>query len=357
MPRISELHYSNAYAASSGVSEFLEVSLGPADDPADFTVSFYQANGTVGIEVTLDNPLVQVSVDPDNGEVVYVISADQFPIRLTDPDGGGANNYEAYALTNTATSTVLDFYDIGGGTQNITALDGVAAGAVSQNLPVLVGPNATTTTLQFNQPDPDTLTYDTVNPGDTGLACFAAGTRLDTPTGPRAIETLRPGDLVTTLDDGPQPVRWIGQRVAAGRGRFAPIRIMTGTLGATEPILVSPQHRLLITGWQAELLLGEPEVLVPAKLLVNGDTISTAPRDRICYVHLMFDRHQVVMSSGLRSESFYPGQEALSGLDRAAAEELFALFPELQHAPTRYGSTARTVRTGREAHLLAIPGP
>ena len=78
--------------------------------------------------------------------MIFVISADDFPILLTDPNGGGSDNYEAYALTNTATSEVIDFYDIGGGTQNILALDGAAAGATSENLAVLTGPNSTTTT-------------------------------------------------------------------------------------------------------------------------------------------------------------------------------------------------------------------
>lgn len=354
MARISELHYSNAYAASSGVSEFLEVALGAGDDPADFTVSFYQANGTVGIEIPLNHPAVQVSVDPDNGEVVYVISADVFPIRLTDPDGGGSNNYEAYALTDTASSTVIDFYDIGGGTRNITAVDGVAAGATSDNLPVLVGPSATTTTLQFNQPDPTTLTHGSVAPGDTGLACFAAGTPIDTARGPRPVECLAPGDLVRTLDRGLQPLRWTGRRTVHARGRFAPVRIAAGTLGARTDIMVSPQHRLLIAGWQAELLFGEAEVLVPAKALLNGTTVRLAPLDILSYVHLLFDRHEIVFSAGLASESFYPGDQALGGLDGDTAAELYALFPGLRHGPAAFGGLARPAGPPREAALLRV---
>lgn len=352
MARISELHYSNAYAASSGVSEFLEVALGPGEDPADFTVSFYQSSGFVGFEVTLDHPDIQVSVDPDNGETVYVISADDFPILLTDPDGGGANNYEAYALTDTGSNTVIDFYDIGDGTQNITALDGVAAGAVSENLPVLVGPGSTTTTLQFNQPDPDTLSYETVAPGDTGLACFAAGTLIETAAGPRPVETLAPGDRVLTRDRGLQALCWTGARTVRAQGRFAPVRIARGTLGAERDILVSPQHRLLVTCWQVELLFGVDEVLVPARALVNGDSIRRVEMDILRYVHLMFDRHEVVFSSGLASESFFPGAEGMRGLDRACAEELFALFPYLRHGTAFYGRMARPVPSGAQAALL-----
>jgi len=207
MARISELHYSDVYAASSGVVEFLEVALRPNEDPADFTVSFYQANGTVGVEIPLNDPGVQTTIDPDNSELIYEISADFFNIRLTDPDGGGSNNYDAYGLVNTDTSTVVDFYDIGGGTQKITASNGLAAGATSENLPVIVGPNSTTTTLQCNQPNPDTLVYEAVALGDSGIVCFAKGTLIDTPNGVVSIETLSAGDLVNTTDNGPCPVR------------------------------------------------------------------------------------------------------------------------------------------------------
>lgn len=352
MARISELHYSNAYAASSGISEFLEVALGTGEVPADFTVSFYQANGSVGLEVSLDDPGVQVTVDMENGETVYVISADFFPLALTDPDGGGSSNYEAYALTNTDTSTVIDFYDIGGGTQNILASDGLAAGATSENLAVLVGPNSTTTTLQFNQPNPDTLVYTTVDPGDTGLACFAEGTVLDTADGPRLIESIQSGDLVMTRDGGAQPVRWIGARTVSAMGQFAPICISKGVLGAQENVYVSPLHRMLVRGWRAELLFGEAEILVPAKSLINGDTVYRSPRPNVRYVHLLFDRHHIVTSSGLDSESFYPGALGLGGFDSQVAEELYSLFPCLHPCGHGYGPTARPTGTFAEGALL-----
>lgn len=354
MARISELHYSNAYAASSGISEFLEVALGVNDDPADFTVSFYQADGTVGLELPLDHPDVQVSLDPDNGEMVYVISADYFNIALTDPDGGGAGNYEAFALTDTASGYVVDFYDIGGGTQQITAQDGAAAGATSENLTVLVGPNSTTTTLQFNQPDPDVLTHDTIGAGDTGIACFVKGALIDTPDGPRAIETLAVGDQVLTQDNGVAVLRWIGSRTVRAKGEFAPVRIAKGTLGALRDHYVSPQHRMLVTGWQAELLFGESEILVPAKALVNDQTVRISPRHEVTYFHLLFDEHEIVTADGVQSESFYPSEMGMNGIAQQTYDEVISLFPELVPLGAGYGATARLVGTVREAGLLAV---
>ena len=50
----------------------------------------------------------------------------------------------------------------------------------------------------------------------------------------------------------------------AGAGAGAPVLIPAGALGNTRDLLVSQQHRMLVTGWRAELMFGEPEVLVAA---------------------------------------------------------------------------------------------
>lgn len=355
MARISELHYSNAFANTSGVSEFLEVALAASDDPADFTVSFYQSNGTLGIELTLDDPRVTSSVDPDNGEVIFVLSADNLPILLTDPDGGGPNNYEAFALTDTSAvpGTVIDFYDIGGGTQNITALSGAAAGASSVNVPVPTGPQTTTTSIQWNQPNPDTIVYEALSPGDTGLACFVAGTQVQTVDGPRRIETLSVGDLVWTLDDGFQPLRWVGSQRVVGKGPLRPIRFERGELGAQEPLFLSPQHRLLLKGWRAELLFGEAEVLVPAKALVNDHSVRPVEMPCVRYVHLLFDRHQIVETHGVLSESFLPGDYIMAADDAAVHAEVLALFPQLKGQSMIEQCAARYLCTVREGAAFA----
>ncbi|MFY0616476.1 Hint domain-containing protein [Shimia sp.] len=352
MARISELHYSNAYANSSGVSEFLEIALDPSEDPSDFVASFYNANGAVGFEVSLDDPGVSVSTGA-GGELVYVISADVYPIRLTDPNGNGANNYEAYALTNTDTNEVVDFYDIGGGTSEILALDGAAAGATSENIPVLSGPGTTTTTLQFNQPDPDNVTYETVDPGATGVICFVRGAMVSTPEGPKLIESLRPGDLVTTQDNGPKPIQWIGQRTVSGTGDLAPIQFDQGFLGATQPHSVSPNHRILLTGAHAEILFGESEVLVPAKALLHSDQTRRLKCDFVTYFHFMFDQHEIVTVDGVASESFYPGATGLSAMETAARDEVLMLFPELSEHDGHEWPAARMVTSMKEGMVIA----
>lgn len=189
--------------------------------------------------------------------------------------------------------------------------------------------------------------------GTLGPPCFTPGTMILTPAGEVPVEDLAPGDLVMTRDDGARPLRWTGRRRVDATGDFAPVRFAKDTIGNSRPLLVSPQHRILITGWQAELACGIAEVFVAAKHLVDGHQITRAAQDSIDYIHLMFDRHQIVTSNGAPTESFFPGDVILEG-DRAIRAELNALFPALEAmCPPEEWQTARPVARGAELRCLA----
>lgn len=185
-----------------------------------------------------------------------------------------------------------------------------------------------------------------------GPPCFVAGTLIETARGPRAVEALAPSDVVMTRDHGPQVVRWVGAQVVNGAGDFAPVCFEPGVLGNARALLVSPQHRMLLGGWQAELLFGEAEVLVAAQHLVDGVSVCRVPMRQVRYVHLMFDRHEIIVSDGVPSESFHPGDYLLDG-DRDLRAELVAIFPDLASCTGRAGwRTARRVLRAHEAALL-----
>ena len=108
------------------------------------------------------------------------------------------------------------------------------------------------------------------------VACvsFSRGTHITMASGAqKPVEELAVGDTVLTRDDGPQPVRWIGQSTLRAVGEFAPIRIRPGTLHNERDLLVSPDHRLFIYQRFDALGAGRHEVLVRARHLVNGDTV------------------------------------------------------------------------------------
>lgn len=161
------------------------------------------------------------------------------------------------------------------------------------------------------------------------VICFAKGTLIETPSGPRYIEGLAEGDLINTLDHGAQPIRWINSQKVAGVGVNAPVHIDAGTLGNIRPLVVSQNHRMLITSSPAELLFGQSEVLVAAKHLVNNKSIRICPCPQVCYYHFMCDEHQIVFAEGCPTETLYPGTQALNTVPAADRDEIISLFPDL----------------------------
>lgn len=185
------------------------------------------------------------------------------------------------------------------------------------------------------------------------VPCFTAGTAILTPEGNRPVEDLRPGDLVVTRDNGVQPLRWVGQRRVRASGEFAPIQFEIGALSNAKPLLVSPNHRMLITGPSAQYLFSEREVLVAAKFLVNDTDIRRAPGGWVTYVHLLFDAHEIVWAEGCGSESLLPSC-AIQGaerMDAASLREVELLYPELKMTEQPV-QAARRCLTHHEASLL-----
>ena len=194
-----------------------------------------------------------------------------------------------------------------------------------------------------------------------GVICFTPGRRIRTGTGERMIEDLCEGDLVQTKDNGLQPLRWIGQRRMTGARLFAmpklrPIRISDGALGFDRPdgdLLVSPEHRLLVSGAQAQSLFNTTEVLVTARDLVNGSSITIDTRVReVTYIHVLLDQHQILTANGIETESFHPASAALATLDAKDRERLLRELPGLEYDPHTYGSFARRTLSASEAAIL-----
>lgn len=192
------------------------------------------------------------------------------------------------------------------------------------------------------------------------VPCFTPGSVVSTPKGLILVEDLQVGDRVMTRDNGLQTVRWIGQKdvshsTLARDARFRPVRIRKGALGAGMPIhdmMVSPNHRMLITGAHLSVNFGEDEMLIAAKHLVGLPGIDVVAEAPVTYLHLLCDRHEVLMVDGTWTESFQPGEYAMNGLASDQAREVFALFPELRDPTLNLTfRDARTPLRGFEAHV------
>jgi hypothetical protein len=256
-----------------------------------------------------------------------------------------------------------------GGTLSITHIQGipVAAGdsiTLASGQIVTLNPDGTFTvqgdsdgeTVYFNYSVEDQSgNTDTALVEVTQIPCFTKGTLIETPQGPVAIEHLEPGMRVMLYDGAPQPIRWIGSRRVAARGDFRPVRLCAGQFGATRDLLVSPQHRILLTDAWAEVLFGSAEVLVKAADLVNDSTITRVnDMAEVTYFHLLFERHQIVIANGVAAESYLPGPCTMPGFDSATQAEILHLFPRIDMAGNGYGPAARPMLKRREcAPLLA----
>ena len=213
--------------------------------------------------------------------------------------------------------------------------------------------NLGSTSFSYTVADEDGNTDSAFVTFDAAPICYCDGAMIKTPNGLRRVESLRVGDLVLTRDEGPQPIRWLGNRQMFASPRHAPIEFDIGAIGNDRVLRVSPQHRVLRSGYLAQMYFGQEEVLVAAQHLVNGTSIRQLESGQVSYHHLMFDRHQIITADGTMSESYQPGDYSLPGLHEAARAELFDLFPELRSGAAGFGQSARMSVPGSLAHVMA----
>lgn len=194
-----------------------------------------------------------------------------------------------------------------------------------------------------------------------GVICFTPGTMIRTAQGSSRIEMLRPGDRVQTKDNGLQEVLWAGHRRMTGARlhvmpHLRPIRFRAGAMGIGRPeddLLVSPQHRMLVTGPASRALFNSDEVLVAAEDLVNDLSILVDHSVReVTYIHVLLEQHQVIWANGLETESFHPANTELDTVDQDQMAGLLDILLEVEANPHAYGDYARRNLSGSEAAIL-----
>lgn len=331
---------------------------------------------------------------PDHGEALHLMGATitlntttWLPITVTDSDASFEDNDPSQTLTHTTLYDGATFnagwrvegeYQITvetpDGTQytligfNINE-PGVTSFSTVEGL-AFVDPAGSVPNSGGFPPAHTPLTVVSVSEGPAGMAtpyaayatpaCFTPGTVIDTEEGPRKIEDIDVGARVWTGEAGLQPLRWKGATTysaaaLARRPDLRPVRIARGAFGPDCPaqdLVVSPQHRVLIEGWMAELFYGKPRVFVAAKHLINGHDVTRAVPSLtpVTYIHLAFDSHYTLRSNGVSSESFLPSPAALQSFNAADRAALYALFPDLEQ---RFRCSCHPSLTAREARLVA----
>jgi hypothetical protein len=194
------------------------------------------------------------------------------------------------------------------------------------------------------------------------IICFAKGTEIETSEGAQAIETLSAGDLVQTVDAGFVPLKWLGRTdLGASELRrwenLRPVRVRLGAFGQGRPakdVVLSPNHRVLVSGKRAELYFGEAEVLVPVKALVDGVMIHE--ENDCCdvsYFHLLLEGHHIVETSGLLSESLFLGDQSMQVVSQHANRDLQSTLTEFEFKQFAEAKAARPIMRAQPARCLA----
>ncbi|MCZ4351889.1 Hint domain-containing protein [Roseovarius aestuarii] len=316
MAFISEVKFNGTGGAGVGsAGEYVEITLGPGDDPADFVVSAYRNNGTLHHNAGIPGGEVNLSTltgvpDLDNPDyTIYIIPVG---IRTSVSD---ANEASGIALTDTsAGGGVLSFYS-GVDIAKITATQGAASGATSDKI---FNYHTHSVGESYQWDIYGNQTIDTITPGDAVL-CITGETRVKTRAGDVQGQHLKVGDLVWTLDHGYQPIRWIGLTLRSPtelmkNPKNNPVCIGKNALGNQTPtrdLLVSPQHRIFARSKIAARMFGSAEVLAPAIKLVEVDGIDQVEaRNGVQYIHILFDRHEIIQANGALVESLLIAEQS-----------------------------------------------
>ncbi|MEE2945184.1 MAG: Hint domain-containing protein [Pseudomonadota bacterium] len=180
------------------------------------------------------------------------------------------------------------------------------------------------------------------------VVCFAAGTMIETDNGPRLVEHLVAGDLLITQNgEAKKLVLNMSRRLDAeqlkANDKLYPVRISAGSLGGGLPkrdLLVSRQHRMLVSSKIAERMFGKAEVFISAiKLTELPGIFIDHSVTSVSYHHLLMENHEVIFAEGAPAESLLTGDEAMKTLAPEQLEELKILFPELAEMNTAKPAT------------------
>ena len=307
-------YFSEISITGDSTQEFLEIAVTQGTDTSSYSVVHYlvDGNGDGVVWRSYDLGTVESTI---SGQDVYTIDDSDPDVPVTTGEGNEMGNIypdDAFALVDD-TGTVVQFVSFYGNT--MTPINGPAAGMTS----TMIGTPPGGQSLQSD--DGGATYYDQPSPNRNTIPCFAIGTLILTDTGYRAVETLRLGDRVETVDRGPQPIRWIRRyKVDLMRARSdqKPVRIKAGALGPNCPsrtLVISPQHRVLIGHKDQVPLHSQKPAFAPAKALTGLRGVS--PKRGVQqqdYVHFALDHHEIVWAEGTLVESLFLGPEVISSL-------------------------------------------
>lgn len=225
-----------AVAAAGGLTQWYKNGTAIPDVSAGTYITMTAADGDTFYAI-LTNDAGSVSTGPATFTLATVPTITAQPTAVTV---AAAGNVATFSVSASGTAPLTYQWQLNG--TNITGATGMSytANAVNNGdayrvIVTNLGGTVTSNSVAL-----------TIDPN--AIICFLADAPVLTPRGYRRIDSLRPGDKVTTADGRVVPiVRVAGSRPVAGP-HSNPYCIPRGKFGATEDVWVSPRHRLAIGG-------------------------------------------------------------------------------------------------------------
>lgn len=150
----------------------------------------------------------------------------------------------------------------------------------------------------------------TIGPGEgratISEVSFVVGTRIATPDGPRRIEDLAPGAIITAAIGEPRSVRRITQQridIAAHPSptRVTPVHLRAGALGPDLPL------RDLLLPAESLVFFPSDAVLAPIGALLNGAGIARAiPTGLLTWCRLELDSPGILLAEDVAIATAHP---------------------------------------------------
>lgn len=222
-------------------------------------------------------------------------------VDFLNANGNGHFIYDS-GLLNIALSSPPDIVNVDNG-DRVTVI-GSASVQQSGNTVTFYGPLGILQPIaSYDIPAGATYTYSNATDTLTFLTpCFVRGTLIATPDGEIAVERLKAGTVISSLNNGAVAVKWVGNRSIDPKTldkprNDLPIRILAGAIAEDMPsrdLYVSPDHCMFVNG-----------SLVPAKLLINGTTVSQPiTLNPVDYYHIELEQHDVIWANGAMAETY-----------------------------------------------------
>ncbi|MEZ5912726.1 MAG: Hint domain-containing protein [Paracoccaceae bacterium] len=175
---------------------------------------------------------------------------------------------------------------------------------------------------------------------EEAFSAVARGTLIATPEGQVAIEDLRPGMKVITLENGVETLPWIGSIARYpipahdNRPDLVPLtRVTAEALGYARPaadLMVGPGARMLMRNLRGDGMAGDRKVFGQVRALEDGfGVFRVTPASAVTLYHLAFKGQRTIIANGVELESYHPGAAAKTFAQPNVLPLFKSLFPHV----------------------------